>query len=370
MRRAHLPYLSDPISHESFSLTAFEENANHIESGLLITPKGSWYPIISGIPRLLTDELRESLLQEHFQFFKQYQLALPETIVREWQAVIDKIENLDAFLEHQKKTGESFAYEWQHIYRENDYEKENFFHFLSPYLKENDLQGKVTLDIGCGSGRFTKWAALSGTTLSFGSDLGESVVVAYEMTKDLKNACIVQADIYHMPFRGQFDIAYSIGVLHHLPEPENGFRMLPSVLKNGGQMLIWVYNRRNNARALYFYEPLRSILRHLPKPLLFKLCYIPGSIVHGINLLGKWLGEIGFPKLEARLPFAYYRHFPFNMKLNDAFDVLATPKSNYYYVEEIKAWFQRAQLRDIEAYEHPEAGITCIGIVQSNDCKF
>lgn len=365
MRRAHLPYLSDPISHSAFSVTVFQEDTNHIESGLLTTSEGNWYPIIDGIPRLLTGELRENLLQEHYQFFKHYQPVLPETVAKEWQTVIDKIKDLDAFLKHQKKTGESFAYEWQHIYRENDYERENFFHFLSPFLAATDLQDKVTLDIGCGSGRFTKWAALSGTQLSFGSDLGESVTVAYQMTKDLPNTCIVQADIYHMPFHAQFDIAYSIGVLHHLPEPENGFRSLPPVLKAGGQMLIWVYNRRNNGRALYFYEPLRSILRHLPKPLLFKLCYIPGAIVHGINLFGTWLASIGFPELEKKLPFAYYRHFPFNMKLNDAFDVLATPKSNYYYVEEIQNWFNNAALKEIKAYEHPEAGITCIGRYES-----
>lgn len=361
MRHAHLPYLSDPVSQETFSVTVFQENAQHIESGLLTTPQGGWYPIIGGIPRLLVGELRENLLQEHVQFFQQYQSALPEAITKEWQTIIDKIKDLDAFLKHQKKTGESFAYEWQHIYRENDYEKNNFFHFLSPFLQEADLRNKVTLDIGCGSGRFTKWAALSGTAVSFGSDLGESVVVAYQMTKDLPNACIVQADIYTMPFRAQFDIAYSIGVLHHLPEPEVGFSKLPQVLKTGGEMVIWVYNRRNNARALYFYEPLRALLKKLPKPVLYKLCYIPGGIVHGINLFGKWLTSIGFPEIEKRLPFAYYRHFPFNMKLNDAFDVLATPKSNYYYVEEIKAWFERSTLHNIQAYEHPEAGITCIG---------
>lgn len=365
MRRTHLSYLSDPVSHEPFTLTVFQESADHIESGLLTTQAGSWYPIIAGIPRLLIGELRENLLQEHFDFFKQHQSTLPAAPTKEWQTSIDKIKDLNAFLEHQKKTGESFAYEWQHIYRENDYEKENFLHFLSPFLKENDLRGKTTLDIGCGSGRFTKWAALAGTTISFGSDLGESVIVAYQMTKDLPNVCIVQADIYHMPFRSQFDIAYSIGVLHHLPEPENGFRSLPPVLKTSGQMLIWVYNRRNNWRALYFYEPLRSVLRHFPKPLLFKLCYIPGGVVHGINLFGKWLASIGFPELEKKLPFAYYRYFPFNMKLNDAFDVLATPKSNYYYVEDIKAWFERAKLTGVQAYEHPEAGITCIGHYES-----
>ncbi|MDD2766383.1 MAG: methyltransferase domain-containing protein [Candidatus Moranbacteria bacterium] len=360
MRRNHLSYLSDPVSNNPFDIIVFEEAGSHVISGL-VTTAGSWYPIINGIPRILIDELKTNLLQTHQDFFKTWKEKLPENIHAEWQKAIDNIPDLDAFWKHQKKTAESFAYEWKYIYKENNYEKSNFFHFLSPFLKEENLRGKKTLDIGCGSGRFTKWAGLSETEISFGTDLGETVGVAYEMTKDIPNICIVQADIYHMPFTDTFDIAYSIGVLHHLPKPQDGFSRLPKTLRAGGKMLIWVYNRRNNARALYFYEPLRDFLKKLPKPILFKLCYIPGFIVHLINLFGKLLKMIGFKSLATKLPFAYYENFPFNMKLNDAFDVLATPKSNYYYVEEIEKWFSDSKLEDVQSFEHPEAGITCVG---------
>lgn len=360
MRESHLSYLSDPTTAASFHMLKFKEADGHVISGLLVCGT-NWYPIVNSIPRILLGELKVQTLQSRYAFFEKYKESMPEPIRKEWQQAIDSIPDLDSFLNHQKKTAESFAYEWKYIYKENTFEKHNFFHFLSPFIKEDNLAGKTTLDIGCGSGRFTKWAALSGTKVSFGSDLGESVEVAYQMTYMLPNVCIVQADIYAMPFRNTFDIAYSIGVLHHLPEPQNGFSALPKVLTVGGQMLIWVYNRRHNARALYFYEPLRSIFRHLSKPLLFKLCYIPGGIVHLINLFGNGLSAIGFRTLAQKLPFAYYANFPFNMKLNDAFDVLATPKSNYYTVEEIGAWFNHAGLKHIDAYEHPEAGITCIG---------
>ncbi len=360
MRERFISMFSDPVDGSPVTLTAYKHEGDHVIDGLLQSAS-NWYPIIAGVPRFLVGELRWNMLQEQHAFFHTYREHLTTKAQTEWQDAIDAITDLDTFLTHQKKTGESFAYEWKYIYRENDFEKQNFFHFLSPFVKEADLSGKQTLDIGCGSGRFTKWAALSGAEMAIGSDLGESVTVAYEMTKDLPNACIIQADIYAMPFRNAFDFAYSIGVLHHLPEPKQGFLALPKVLKPGGRFLIWVYNRRDNARALYFYEPLRSLLRRLPKPLLYKLCYLPGAAVHGINLFGRWLGDIGFPNLEKKLPFAYYANFPFNMKLNDAFDVLATPKSNYYYAEEIEHWFHEAKLNDIKSFEHPEAGITCTG---------
>ena len=361
MRRNHLQYLSDPITNKPFDITVFEEKDAHITDGI-ITTENSWYPIINSIPRILTEELKENLLQTHQEFFNTWKEKFPTHVRDEWQRAIDAIPDLDAFWKHQKKTAESFAYEWKYIYKENTYEKNNFFHFLSLFLAETDLKEKKTLDIGCGSGRFTKWAALSGTEVSFGSDLGETVEVAYEMTQDIPNVCIIQADIYRMPFLDTFDISYSIGVLHHLPRPKQGFLKLPKTIKAGGKFLIWVYNRRDNDRAIYFYEPLRDILKTLPKPILFKLCYIPGFGVHLINLFGNFLTGIGLESLASKLPFAYYANFPFNMKLNDAFDVLATPKSNYYYVEEIKQWFADASLKEIRAYEHPEAGITCVGI--------
>lgn len=361
MRKLHLSFLHDPETLEPLSLySAFEENADHVISGILSNGE-NWYPIINGIPRLLVGRLKTNLLQTHYRFFNHYQKQLSEKIAREWKNSMDSIPDMNRFLKHQKKTAESFAYEWKYIYKENDYEKHNFLHFLSPFVSEQDLKGKKTLDIGCGSGRFTKWAALSGAEVAFGSDLGETVEVAYEMTKDIPNACIIQADIYHMPFKDTFDLAYSIGVLHHLPKPQEGFVRLPKTLRPGGKMLIWVYNRRGNARALYFYEPLRAMLRHLPKPILFKLCYIPGGIVHLINLTAKLLRTIGLGGFASKLPFSYYENFPFNMKLNDAFDVLATPKSNYYYREEVEQWFRSAHLNTIRAHEHPEAGITCIG---------
>lgn len=361
MRKKFVEYLLDPITHTNLHLSILESDENHVVFGILSNDT-SWYPIINGVPRILIGELKTNLLQNHLDFYKKFQEKLPENIKTEWQKEIDKINDLNKFLDHQKKTAESFAYEWNNIYKENDFEKNNFLHFLSPFIKEEHLKDKVILDIGCGSGRFTKWASLCGARISFGTDLGESVEFAYKLTKDMENVCIVQADIYAMPFKNQFDIAYSIGVLHHLPRPQGGFLKLPPVLKNSGQMLIWVYNRRNNKRALYFYEPLRSVFKKFPKPLLFKLCYIPGMIVHTFNYSTHFLNFLGAKNIAKKMPFAYYANFSFNMKLNDAFDVLATPKSNYYYSEEIEKWFRDANLKEIKSFDHPEAGITCVGI--------
>jgi len=317
MRINHLKYLVDPISKKLFRLKIQKKVGDHIIEGWLECATRR-YKIHQGIPRILADS------QYHNPSFRN----------------------------HQAHTADSFSFEWNQIYTENNYERSNYLHFLSPFITANSIPGKVILDAGCGSGRFTKQAALLKAKLVIGFDLGGTVTKAYDLTHHLSNTLIVQADIYTPPFLNMFDLVHSIGVLHHLPQPQLGFKSLIGCIKPGGKILIWVYNRRKNLRALYFYEPLRNISRHLPKPLLYKLCYFPASIVHLINLsTKKWTNP----------PFGYYRNFPFNMKLNDAFDVLATPKSNYYYWEEIEDWFHEAGLKNIKHFEHPEAGITCIG---------
>lgn len=360
MKKHHLQYLSDPITKAPFQLVGYSVDNDRVIDGLLTT-ENSWYPVIKGVPRIMIEDLKIELLQNHHDFYNSYRQLMPKKVRAEWETAIAKIDDMDAFIKHQKRTAESFAYEWKYIYKENDYEEQNFFHFLSPFTVEQDLHGEITLDVGCGSGRFTKWAALSDTEISVGVDLGETVEVAYGMTKHLHNVCIVQADVYALPFKNIFDFVYSIGVLHHLPNPQKGFSMLSSITKQNGLVTIWVYNRRNNKRAIYFYEPLRAVLKRLPKPVLFKMSYIPAAIVHLLNQITLLLKEWNLPKAASVIPFSYYANFSFNMKLNDAFDVIATPKSNYYTFEEIERWFQDVNLRDVRTYEHPEAGITAIG---------
>ncbi len=272
----------------------------------------------------------------------------------------------EAFQRHQEITADSFSYEWNNIYEENSFEKQNFLHFLSPFIKEEDLKGKKLLDAGCGSGRFTKQAALCQAEVVIGTDVGRSPLGAFHLTKDLPNVCIVEADLYQMPTPRFADLTFCLGVLHHLPRPQDGFKSLTGTVRPGGKYLIWVYNRRHNFRAVYIFETLRLATRHIPRPLLFKLCYAPGAAVHGINRLTRLCDRLGAKKLARKIPFSYYANFPFSMKLNDAFDVLATPKSNYYYVEEIQRWFREAGLNDSQFYEHPEAGITAAGTISTS----
>jgi SAM-dependent methyltransferase len=72
-----------------------------------------------------------------------------------------------------------------------------------------------------------------------GIDVSEAVFVARKNTAGNKSINFVRADIYNLPFKKEmFDLGYSFGVLHHLPDPEAGFKALVDMVRMVG---MWLY---------------------------------------------------------------------------------------------------------------------------------
>ena len=69
--------------------------------------------------------------------------------------------------------------------------------------------------------------------------LGNAVDVAFAATRRLDNVYVIQGNVVRPPVARVFDIGFSIGVLHHLPRPEEGFRSLYGGC-TGGRVALWV----------------------------------------------------------------------------------------------------------------------------------
>jgi len=320
-----------------------KENQKVVD-GYLKCNCGEVYPIIKGVLRVLPEELMTKLVfEKYFDYLNRYDKDLPSSFVEKWKSnIIDKLSNKTLKI----STADSFGFEWKKFNKLFDIYKQNFLNYVQPF-KENFFKNKVILDAGCGVGRHTYWAAKFGAKEVIGIDLSEAVDSAESNCRELSNVNIIQADIYKLPFKSIFDFIFSIGVLHHLPEPENGFRNLLNYLKEDALMLIWVYGRKNNFSNVYIYESLRIITKHINSKILYYLCYPFAIGVECINKTADLFEKVDATKKIAKLmPFQYYRQFPFEVKLNDAFDVLATPRSRYYMMDEIKDWFLRAGFKN------------------------
>src|SRR2546426_12242274 len=127
--------------------------------------------------------------------------------------------------------------------------------------------GRRVLDAGCGKGRHLRLAAAFGAKEVIGVDLGPTVDAAAQNTADLDIVHVVQGDLTRPPFRLEsVDLIYSIGVLHHLPEPEAGFRALSPLLVPGGRFVAWLYAREGNGWGLALVDPARRLPGRPPPP--------------------------------------------------------------------------------------------------------
>jgi SAM-dependent methyltransferase len=138
-------------------------------------------------------------------------------------------------------------------------------------LTPQDFRGKVVLEAGCGTGRFSAVIAdQAQEVVAF--DLSESVDVAQEILGSAGNVHIAQADIFRLPFRtGLFDLAFSIGVLPFTPDPAKAFAALPPLVKTGGIVAAYVFSGMDRTEFL-LPDVWRRITTRLPQPLLYELC--------------------------------------------------------------------------------------------------
>jgi SAM-dependent methyltransferase len=109
-----------------------------------------------------------------------------------------------------------------------------------------DLSGKRVLEVGLGQGADSESLIRRGAVWS-GVDLtAESVErVRTRLTlRDLPFADLRQGSVLDLPFADNgFDMVFSHGVLHHVPEVRQAEREIHRVLRPGGELVIMMYAR-------------------------------------------------------------------------------------------------------------------------------
>lgn len=251
---------------------------------------------------------------------------------------------VDEFSEGQESTAKNFGDQWLAFDHIGAHHESQFLDWIQPVTPEF-VRDKTVLEGGCGKGRHTRLVAGWGARTVIGVDLSAAVDAAFENTRDLSNVHIIQADIYRLPLRPAFDYAFSVGVLHHLPDPRRGFLSLASKLRLGGSISAWVYGRENNGWIVGLINPLRQHLTSkIPFRLLYYLSYIAATFLYVVlqlvyrPLRGAWAGE--------RLFYAeylnYISEFPLREVHNIVHDHLTAPIAHYINGEEFGEWFSQA----------------------------
>ena len=253
-----------------------------------------------------------------------------------------------------QKTSNFFEKDWRFFDTNNKIFEELLPSYISP-LTLDSFREKFILEAGCGSGRNLIMAAKAGAKEVIGIDISGSVKIAYEKTKDYPNIHIIQADILKLSFKAIFDIIFSVGVLHHLPNPEKGFLELVNYLKNGGIMAISVYSKENNEWIVKYLNPIRkNILSKMPDTFSLFIAFIAAGLTYPIiKLLYKPLNESVLTKQWAK-NHLFYNDFlyllsqlGFKLTWGQFWDQLTAPTAFYISKNQIETWYEKAGLGDI-----------------------
>jgi SAM-dependent methyltransferase/uncharacterized protein YbaR (Trm112 family) len=354
MKKNLLELIVCPLCKERLRSESFDEKASAETAEGLLTCQGcgASYPVIGGIPRLLPAALQPMLWEMHPEFYGRYKERLPANILPQEEAAGAKGEE-DRALSLQKETARSFGYEWQN-FSEILPDYESNFRWYFERFEPDFFKNMRVLDAGCGTGRHTYYMAESAREV-VAMDLSQAIEVAARNNRDKTNIHFVQADIYHPPFPpDSFDFVYSLGVLHHLPDPEKGFRSLLALLRTGGFMNIYLYwNLEGEAawrRALLrVVNGARQITTRMPHALLKKVSWVVAAGFE-VAFVGPARILERFPAtrpLADRVPLGHYRKYSFRVLHTDQFDRFSAPIENRYSRAEVAGWLDRAGLKDV-----------------------
>jgi SAM-dependent methyltransferase len=236
-------------------------------------------------------------------------------------------------------SSERFGYEWDR-YASIIPEYEEQFRRWLPFFSPDDWRGKRFIDVGCGMGRNSFWPMKYGATGGAAVDIDErSLAAARTNLQSYPSMEVCKCSAYDLPWRDEFDIAFSIGVIHHLEFPERALKAMAHSTKPGGQVAIWVYGRENNSWLLSMLDPSRKLL----------FSWLPVSWVHALSIVPAamlWIMlRIGLDQIAY---FRLLRTFSFRHLRSIVFDQMLPRIANYWTKLEVESLMRGVALEDVE----------------------
>src|SRR5258706_13517946 len=161
---------------------------------------------------------------------------------------------------------------------------------LRSMLEVDDLRGKSFLDVGSGSGLFSLAARrLRARVSSFDYD-PQSVMCGRELRRryfpedghwHVEEGSVLNAD--YMAAKGQFDVVYSWGVLHHTGNMWQALENVSDRVQDGGTLFVAIYNDQGKASRVW--KAVKVLYnRSLAWRILITPLYLACMVAHGLAL--------------------------------------------------------------------------------------
>jgi ubiquinone/menaquinone biosynthesis C-methylase UbiE len=189
--------------------------------------------------------------------------------------------------------------------------------------------GGVGIDVGCGTGRWSMLVAPRVEHLHLLDASAEALAVAKNNLSFANNVSYHANSVAEIPLPpNSLDFAYSLGVLHHVPDTRAAIDAVAAKLKPGAPFLVYLYYALDNRPAWYrllwrMTNMARLVISRLPHPLrlvvsqtIAVLVYWP--LARSARLLSR------FGRAPRSMPLSYYADKSFYVMRTDAYDRFCT----------------------------------------------
>lgn len=257
------------------------------------------------------------------------------------------------------KVVEGFGDEWSRFDQTAltgvEYERalDDYFHVF-PF--ESLPTGAVGFDLGCGSGRWARGVAPRVGVLHCIDPSADALAVARANLEGAPNVKLHQATVDAIPLPdGSCDFAYSLGVLHHVPDTRAGIECCVRKLKPGAPFLLYLYyafdNRAPWFRAVWKASDLvRQGVSRMPMGMRYASSQVlAGAVYFPLARTARAAEKLGLD--VDSFPLSYYRDKSFYTMRTDALDRFGTRLEQRFTRDQIRTMMEASGLERIRFSE-------------------
>jgi SAM-dependent methyltransferase len=212
--------------------------------------------------------------------------------------------------------------------------------------------GGVGLDAGCGTGRWSVLVAPRVQHLHLLDPSAHALSVAKQNLRNVNNVSYHLESVATIPVPPRsLDFAFSLGVLHHVPDTEAAIAAIADKLKPNALFLVYLYYAFDNRPVWYrllwrVTDLARFVVSRLPHRLRLAISQSVAALVYWpLARLARFVSRRG--RSASPLPLSYYADKSFYVMRTDAYDRFCTRLEKRFRRAEIERMLARAGFKDI-----------------------
>jgi ubiquinone/menaquinone biosynthesis C-methylase UbiE len=227
---------------------------------------------------------------------------------------------------------------------------DDYFHIFPWHRLPAD--GGVGLDVGCGTGRWSVLVAPRVRHLHLLDPSAEALSVARQNLRGIENVSYHLNSVATIPLPPKsLDFAFSLGVLHHVPDTAAAIAAIADKLKRNAPFLLYLYYALENRPAWYrllwrITDLARFVVSRLPHPVRLVISQTVAALIYWpLSRLARFVARRGGS--ASALPLSYYADKSFYVMRTDAYDRFCTRLEKRFRRSDIEHMLTRAGFENV-----------------------